>query len=172
MLDSYISTRMQPGWRMMSGITSCRHFARNSSSLAVGTNQRRNTVIMVFSPSGRRLLDPRPLARPAHPAGEPAHRPASIKHTTCGKTYFKPPPTYGQESHAAPPPALKKHARADDPPDTAPLAPGTRAPAECPVCLTWCGILPHDPPPSGVRAGTCTRPRHDVGSSYQHRSPR
>jgi len=32
MLDSYISTRIQPGCRRISGITSFRHFSLNSSS--------------------------------------------------------------------------------------------------------------------------------------------
>src|SRR5712691_8556211 len=50
MLDSYISTRVQPGWPRISGITSFRHFSVNSSSWSDGTNHRRSTVIMVGNP--------------------------------------------------------------------------------------------------------------------------
>jgi ABC transporter len=74
-------------------------------------------------------------------------------------------------------------ARAEVPQDTAPLgahaqpavlisAPAPRV-AERGICLTLRGVLPHDPPPSGARTGSCAarRPRYiDVGSSHERRS--
>ncbi len=43
-------TRIHPGWRRISGITSFCHFSLNSSSLHDGTNHRRRIVIIVGNP--------------------------------------------------------------------------------------------------------------------------
>src|SRR5438093_11852238 len=41
---------MQPGWRLMSGINSSRHFSVNSGSLSGGTNHRLRTMIIAAIP--------------------------------------------------------------------------------------------------------------------------